>query len=791
MFELIRENQLNIMLFLCGTCGILIFLLLITRFLSKSRKKILILMELIAFFLLWNDRLAYIYAGNPGQTGYVMVRVSNFLVFFLTSAMVFGFNLYVSDWMTNEGKMKQPPRLLSVIGVVSVLGMVLAVIAAFTNMYYYFDETNTYHRGQGFLIAYIIPVICPLLQYGVIRKYRKIFSRLIYTSLWLYVFVPIICGLIQVKTYGISIVNMAMVTVSVSMYIFTYLDVNDKLVHAHEKELSAAFAQKERMERLFAQTAGAFVSAVEKKDSFAKGNAIRIAEYARRVALAAGKPEEDCDKVYYAALLHDVGLIGVPDRVIKNESDPDKWDYEVMRRKPLIGYEILSGITEYPYLAEGARYSHERYNGTGYPDGLKGEEIPEIARIIAVADAYVTMTTKKRYRDAKPDFVAREAFIKGAGAEFDPVYADIMVKIIDQGSEEKSRDDKPMLETSIDCGAYREQVSLGIPVDNEIKKINFVSEILSDEESAFSAPSLILFDSFDGRVHEDEKTISAYHYLEYGEIWFDDRSITTEARKIEEKETGEIIGKKRKDGKKQFEITAGRHEDHLKLILRSEDYAKEVIVALPSISHASYIALTGENCLISEIAATGTGESIDEGEIQRIVRPVDFTDHLEGDLPNIQINTTRSASTEGIEIIGKMEVLFHAMSLPGAELVWHCPYIIIFYSEDGSVGGPGYREYNLIKMSGEDQGDGEFARNHFSMKRKESFPGWEIWKERSRRGIECSLFVEKKSDQVILKTEDQGIYIENTTTFKEIPPKVYVALTGDQVALTDIRLNKF
>ena len=83
------------MLILCGACGILVFLLINTRFLKRSRKAILILMELLALFLLWFDRSAYVYSGDTSHKGYIMVRVSNFLVFFLTSAIVLGFNLYI------------------------------------------------------------------------------------------------------------------------------------------------------------------------------------------------------------------------------------------------------------------------------------------------------------------------------------------------------------------------------------------------------------------------------------------------------------------------------------------------------------------------------------------------------------------------------------------------------------------------------------------------------------------------------------------------------------------------
>ena len=130
MYELIRTNQLDIMLILCGACGILVFLLINTRFLSQTRKRILILMELMALFLLWFDRLAYIYAGVPGTKAYIMVRVSNFIVFFLTSAIVLGFNLYLSDLLRNEGRLEILPRRLFVTSFLSVTGMVLAVYSA-------------------------------------------------------------------------------------------------------------------------------------------------------------------------------------------------------------------------------------------------------------------------------------------------------------------------------------------------------------------------------------------------------------------------------------------------------------------------------------------------------------------------------------------------------------------------------------------------------------------------------------------------------------------------------------
>ncbi|MCR4589678.1 MAG: HD domain-containing protein [Lachnospiraceae bacterium] len=571
----------------------------------------------------------------------------------------------------------------------------------------------------------------------------------------------------------------------VSVIVYTLIGLNNTVERRQRRAVKKIQIEKDRLHRLFDQTARAFVSAVEKKDDFTKGNSIRIAEYARKVAELAGKDEAYAERVYYAALLHDVGMIGIPDKVIKNEKDPQKWDYEAMRQKPVIGEEILSSITEYPYLAQGAHYSHERYDGSGYPEGLKGEEIPEIARIIAVADAYVTMTTKKRYRDARPKFVARESFIKGGGETFDPVFAELMVKIMDTETKENPAENEQEIEKTISCNEYREEVSCGIPVETIMKRISFNYEDTSANEGEFSAPSIVLFDSYDRRVHLDEKSIEAYHYLEYGEIWFDKYSVSTAAIKMKEEETENTDPLS-----SSYEIIAGRFEDHVKLIMKGKGYAKEVIIALPSISYASYIGITGEHCLLTDITVETLGDTVGLGDIPRIADRLTYIDHLESDIPNIQIDRTRSDSTEGIEIEGKVKISFRTTSLPGANLVWHCPYILLFSSDDGRVGGENYVEYQMLKLNGEDDGDDRPCKNRFVMKRGPEFPGWTRWEELNKEGFESEIFAERKGGRIIVRSENFGIAIENTCTFTGETPKVYLALTGDQVALTDIRVEK-
>ena len=761
MFTFIRDHQLNIMLVLTAICTIMAFMLLITRFLPKRRKWILIILELIAAGLIGSDRLTYIYNGDTSEFGYMMVRVSNFFVFFLTAGVVLCFNYYLEDLLVRSS-IKTKCRRLTIVKFATIVEMLLVVMNLFTGFYYSFTEDNVYFRGSGFLICYVIPVVCPIIQFTVIQKYRKSFSRFIYEALFIYIFVPIIVGIIQIFTYGIAIVNMAIVLASVSMYFFTYLDINDEVMKAHKLELYSLKAEQRLMKDLFGQTAEAFAKAVEDCDAELKGHAKKTAVLAKKIAEESGMSNDECEEVYYAALLHKVA-----------------------------SEEVLRGIKDYPYLGDTAKYCKERYDGKDNKYGLSRDEIPEIARIVAVADAWGTYTGENPEKKALPEVVIREEFLKEAGGKFDPHFSKVMVRLMDSHSRGELSETEEKLESEITCKAYREKVTLGIPVTQNITKISFTASNINDEsdEARFSAPSLVIFDSFDKHVYDTEDLIESFRYVEYGEVWFDGHFICTNARNMDAKIIQKTESEKGRKNENVYTITAGRYEDHLKLELESDSTSVTLIVALSDSSKSVYIGLTGEHCKITEITAQTTGDKVGEHDIQRIAQPVSYIDHLEADLKNVQIDRWMSDSTEGVEVDGKLKISFHTQSLPEADLIWHCPYIVLYYSEDGRIGGPDYREYNLIKLNGEDQGDKEFAKNRFVMKKSIDFPGWDEWKIKNKEGIEVEVLLEKKGDKVLLRTENLGINIENVTTVTDDRGKVFVSISGDQVALTDIRIN--
>ena len=765
MYGLIRENQLDIMLFLCGACASIAVLLLMTRFLSESRKRILLLMELMAILLLWSDRQAYIWAGQPGYTAYVMVRLSNFLVFFMTSAVVLGFNLYLRDWMLNEGGMTKPPLRLLLVHCIALTGMAVSIISAFTGLYYYFDENNLYQRGHGFLIAYIFPVLGPLIQYTLIRQYKRVFSRLVYISLVLYLFVPIVCGILQIFYYGISIVNMSMVLVSISLYLFTYLDINDTVEWVHKVELKHMREENSSARTLAEQISGAYAGMLEKQEQLSSGSILRTAGYARMMAEAAGKSERECDEIYFAALLYRAGE------------------------------EQLAEVKEYPGILTAARCGFEEYDGSGTPEHLEKDAIPEIARIIAVARHYDELTSSTPKRGPFPRFIVREEFIKEAGIQYDPRFSAIMVSLIEGDGEYTLQEGGGKLtlkerEKSLECGPYRETVSLGILLEENITRVRFHCAERSDAPGGFSAPSLILFDSYDRIVHRDEEMIKAFGYTEFGELWFDGRFVSTHARSMEvstetDRERGVFGSESREHA---AEILCARFEDHIRLRIRYKGLVTETVAALPDSSRYAYIGLTGEYCRLNGIEVEQTGERVQEGDIPRIAEKNTYLNRMEGDFPNLQIDGLRTKTTRGILLEEQLKLAFHSMSLPSAILVRHCPYVVLFSSENGEAEGEGYREYALIRLNGETLKTSLDAVNQIEVTKHSDHQNWDSWLAANKQGTECRLEAFRRGDRIIIRAFDEGIELVNTTTFREVPGKLYIALTGERCALTDIRL---
>ena len=183
----------------------------------------------------------------------------------------------------------------------------------------------------------------------------------------------------------------------------------------------------------------ALAAAIDAKDTYTNGHSGRVAGYAREISRRYGYSDKKQDEIYMMGVLHDVGKIGIPDGVINKPGKLTKEEYEIIKKHPVIGADILSKTAELPRMVYGIRWHHERYDGKGYPDGLSGRKIQEQARIIAVADAYDAMTSQRSYRDALPQEKVRQEIQNGRGTQFDPTFADIMLQMIDEDKQYEMR----------------------------------------------------------------------------------------------------------------------------------------------------------------------------------------------------------------------------------------------------------------------------------------------------------------------------------------------------------------
>jgi len=179
---------------------------------------------------------------------------------------------------------------------------------------------------------------------------------------------------------------------------------------------------------LFFSTVRSLIAAVEAKDTYTKGHSERVTEYALLIANALKLPREEIETLHLASLLHDIGKIGIMEGILDKKEPLTEDDWKVIRQHPLTGAKILEPVRPMEKIIPYILHHHERYDGKGYPDGLKGEDIPFYSRIIAIGDAFDAMTSDRPYRKGLPVEVALAEIEKNKGTQFDPVLADIFVK---------------------------------------------------------------------------------------------------------------------------------------------------------------------------------------------------------------------------------------------------------------------------------------------------------------------------------------------------------------------------
>lgn len=207
----------------------------------------------------------------------------------------------------------------------------------------------------------------------------------------------------------------------------------------HRKREAALIKEQQRKQLLIDEMIQAFAKCVDMKDNYTNGHSFRVAEYSRMIAEKCGKSELEAKDVYNVALLHDIGKISIPDNVLNKDGRPTDEEYAILKSHAKNGYEVLKTITIAPELSYGAGYHHERLDGKGYPNGLKGDEIPEVAQMIAVADTFDAMYSTRPYRKQMDvnDVIAELRRV--SGTQLNGKFVECLASLVEEGKIEQRK----------------------------------------------------------------------------------------------------------------------------------------------------------------------------------------------------------------------------------------------------------------------------------------------------------------------------------------------------------------
>ena len=223
------------------------------------------------------------------------------------------------------------------------------------------------------------------------------------------------------------------------MYLLWFIYLGSHIM-SHNK-IEKLQKQRDHDLEILNQSITTFTYFIDAKDRYTRNHSVRVAMYAKEIGRRLGLEEEDLQNLYYGTLLHDVGKIGIPDNILRNDGSLNQDEYEIIKTHPLKGAEMLKHFTSIPNISDCGHYHHERYDGTGYPEGLKGEKIPLFARIATVADAFDVMSLDRMYQKALDyDSIIAE-FKKNSGSQFDPQLVPIIIEMMNDGFTNKVREE--------------------------------------------------------------------------------------------------------------------------------------------------------------------------------------------------------------------------------------------------------------------------------------------------------------------------------------------------------------
>ncbi|AOV06381.1 HD-GYP domain-containing protein [Sporosarcina ureilytica] len=274
-----------------------------------------------------------------------------------------------------------------------------------TDIYYYFGSTDSYASGN--LVELVIILFAPIF----------INKRFFYLVTW-----GLILKYILVGIFVPDPIILFPVILNIVLAIIAYILLHRILIYVK--------ALKDSYNKQLEGIVKGVIATLELKDPYTRGHSERVAEYAMSLAKATGKVKEsELNSFYYACLLHDIGKVNIPDAILTKSGKLVDEEYEIVKTHPVVGAKAIEDVEGIADNIAVVYHHHERWDGKGYPDGLAGEEIPLVARITAIADAFDAMTSTRSYRPALPFEEAYKRIIDGSGSQFDPTLVEVFTQV--------------------------------------------------------------------------------------------------------------------------------------------------------------------------------------------------------------------------------------------------------------------------------------------------------------------------------------------------------------------------
>ncbi len=313
----------------------------------------------------------------------------------------------------------------------------LLLINLFTGIIFNFDD-GTYTHGSLYLLNYVFPFyFFGHLAYLNIFK-AKFFKRkqlVINTSILIF---PVLAIVLQITfpTYLLSFFGYTLISLTMLFSLETPdFEELEYLRHNLEIEVrnqtAKAEEHAEKIAEMSIEIVKTLAETIDAKDNYTNGHSKRVAHYSELTAQKLGWPEEKIKRLTRAAILHDVGKIGIPDNILLKPGELTPEEFEIIKTHAVKGGKILKNISDLPEAQIVAQYHHERWDGKGYPEQLKGKDIPDIARIVSITDTFDAMNTKRIYKDKLPSDEIRRQLLAGSGTQFDPEYLEAFLSIMD------------------------------------------------------------------------------------------------------------------------------------------------------------------------------------------------------------------------------------------------------------------------------------------------------------------------------------------------------------------------